>query len=69
MHCSLDDVPAEEVAMVTFTEQPPVGVVEPDDYCEGSLTPKVPPERVKDTSSDGHCGNALTHPSVSVSVA
>lgn len=60
MQCSLDDVPGEEVAMVTFTEQPPVGVVELDDCCGGSLTskPEVPPEGVEDTSSDDHCGNA-----------
>lgn len=66
MQCSLDDVPGEEVAMVTFTEQPPVGVVEPDDCCGGSLTskPEVPPEGVEDTSSDDHCGNALTCPSI-----
>lgn len=66
MQCSLDDVPVEEVTMVTFTEQPPVGVVDPDECCGGCLTskPEFPPVGVEDTSSDDHCGYAHTRPSI-----
>ncbi|KAL7396302.1 hypothetical protein ABVT39_003859 [Epinephelus coioides] len=66
VQCSLDDVSAEEAAMETFIEKPPVGVVELDDCCGGRSTskPEFPLVGVEDTSSDDSCGHASTHPSI-----
>ncbi|KAL7373215.1 hypothetical protein ABVT39_001512 [Epinephelus coioides] len=62
VQCSLDGVSAEEAAMETFTEKPPVGVVELDD--RSTSKPEFPPVGVEDTSSDDSCGHTSTHPSI-----